>query len=296
MVGLPRFVRHCLLAVQFFTRIPVTGRLADWVGYSPAMLRASAAHLPGIGWLVGGLTALVLGLLLWALPAVPAAPWLAAVWSTVVGVLLTGAFHEDGLADLSDGLGGSHLRERALEIMKDSRIGSFGALALGLVLLVKCASLAVLAQVHPVLAVLGLFAAHVTSRLMPLFTILTLPHVGDAAGSKSKPLADQISGAAVGVGLLWWALGLALVQGVAQGLVPLGVGAVVSVSAEGVWPHAGLWLGGTVGALLAWGWMQRLLARRLQGFTGDGLGAIQQVAETGFYLGMLLVLGPLGLA
>eukprot|EP01041_Mallomonas_annulata_P021844 gene21844-42001_t len=67
-----QFIRHYLLAVQFFTRIPVTGQLADWVGFSPAMLRASAAHFPGVGWIVGGLTAAVLWGLLLVLPAVPA--------------------------------------------------------------------------------------------------------------------------------------------------------------------------------------------------------------------------------
>ena len=67
-----QFARHFLLALQFFTRIPVTGRLADWVGFSPAMLRASAAHFPGVGWIVGGLTAVVLWGLLLLLPAVPA--------------------------------------------------------------------------------------------------------------------------------------------------------------------------------------------------------------------------------
>ena len=65
-------LRHYLLAVQFFTRIPVTGRLADWVGYSPAMLRASAAHFPGIGWLVGTPVALCCAGLCWALAAQPA--------------------------------------------------------------------------------------------------------------------------------------------------------------------------------------------------------------------------------
>jgi len=113
-------VRHFLLALQFFTRVPVTGALATWVGFSPQMLRASAAHLPGIGWLVGGVAAAVfvgvgMGL------AGTAGALVAAVLSTVATVMLTGAFHEDGLADVADGLGGSANRDRALEIMKDSR-------------------------------------------------------------------------------------------------------------------------------------------------------------------------------
>lgn len=281
MVSLPRFVRHYLLALQFFTRIPVTGRLADWVGYSPAMLRASAAHLPGIGWLVGGLTSALLAALLWALPMQPAAPWLAAVLCTVFGVMLTGAFHEDGLADLADGLGGSYQRERALEIMKDSRIGSFGAIALVLVLLAKCASLALLAQVDALLAVAGLFAAQVISRQMPLVIILTLPHVGNEGGSKSKPLADQISRSAFLTGVLWCVLALVLLYGVTRSMA---------------WGQVGIGLAGCTGAVLACAWMRRLLARRLQGFTGDGLGATQQISEIGFYVGLLLAAGALGVA
>ena len=76
------FLRHFLLALQFFTRIPVTGRLADWVGFSPAMLRASAAHFPGVGWVVGGLTAAVFAGLMAVLPGQPAAPWVAAGCTT----------------------------------------------------------------------------------------------------------------------------------------------------------------------------------------------------------------------
>ena len=84
------FLRHFLLALQFFTRVPVTGRLADWVGFSPAMLRASAAHFPGVGWVVGLPTAAVFAGVWWWLPAQPAAPWVAAVASTAFSVLLTG--------------------------------------------------------------------------------------------------------------------------------------------------------------------------------------------------------------
>ncbi|MDP1685885.1 adenosylcobinamide-GDP ribazoletransferase [Hydrogenophaga sp.] len=262
-----RFVRHFLLALQFFTRIPVTGRLAEWVGFSPAMLRASAAHFPGVGWIVGAITAAVLWGLLLLLPPVPAAPWVAAIASTVFGVLLTGAFHEDGLADLADGLGGSMDRSRALEIMKDSRIGSYGAIALVLAVLAKVALLALLAQVDAWLAVVALFAAHVTSRTVPLFVIRTLAHVGDTPQSKSKPLAESIGNAGLAAGLLWWALAMALVEW----LLP-----------------AAPWALAVLGALVGLAWMWRLLQRRLQGFTGDGLGATQQVSEVLFYLGLAL--------
>ena len=264
------FLRHFLLALQFFTRVPVTGRLADWVGFSPAMLRASAAHFPGVGWVVGLPTAAVFAGVWWWLPAQPAAAWVAAVASTAFSVLLTGAFHEDGLADLADGLGGSAERERALEIMKDSRIGSYGAIALALALLAKVSLLALIAQSGgAAIAAVALFAGHVTSRLMPLFVIHTLSHVGDTSRSKSKPLADSIGRAGLAVGVIWWALAMGL---------------VVALLPTVHWAQA------VLGALLALWWMWRLLRRRLQGFTGDGLGATQQLSEIGFLLALALSL------
>lgn len=280
-----RFLRHYLLAVQFFTRLPVTGRLAEWVGYSPAMLRASAAHFPGIGWLVGAAAAGVYVLLLALLPPVPFAPLVAAALSTVATVLLTGGFHEDGLADVTDGLGGSSERHRALEIMKDSRVGAFGAMALVLALLCKVALMALLGSAESMapgaegipseapfngwLAAVALFAAHVVSRGLPLLLIRLLPHVGDAAGSKSKPLADQITLASLGVAFLWTFTGLALVS-YALDAITLIVACSFSV--------------------LALLWMARLFTRRLQGFTGDCLGATQQVCEIAFYLGLAIAL------
>ena len=126
------FIREFLLAVQFFTRIPITGALAEWVGFSPAMLRASAAHFPAVGMLVGAVAAAVYAVLLALLPDTGFAPLVAAVLSTVATVLMTGGFHEDGLADVADGLGGSYDRHRALEIMKDSRVGALMAHLLAL--------------------------------------------------------------------------------------------------------------------------------------------------------------------
>ena len=246
-------LRHYLLAVQFFTRIPVTGRLANWVGYSPAMLRASAAHFPGIGWLAALLSAAVYAALHWAMAPNPLAPAVAAVFCTIATVLMTGGFHEDGLAD----------------IMKDSRIGAFGAMALVLALLAKLSLLALLGA-HSVLAALAaLVGAHVLSRFWPLLIVRSLPHVGDTARSKSKPLADQISGQALVAALLWCFPPLVLV-GYAQSALFL------------VAPMA-------LSALCA-AWMAHWFARRLQGFTGDCLGATQQVSEIGFYLGAAIAL------
>jgi adenosylcobinamide-GDP ribazoletransferase len=267
---LTRFVRHFLLAIQFFTRIPVIGKLADWVGYSPAMLRDSAAHFPGVGWLVGGLTAMVFAACLYALPIQAASPWVAAVLSTAFSVLLTGAFHEDGLADTADGLGGGLSRERALEIMKDSRIGTYGSVSLVLVLFGKLSLLVLLYQIDLAWSVAGVFAAHVTSRLTPLFLIRGMAHVGDQPQSKSKPLADSIGNSALLVGVLWW-------------------GAAMVLTAY--WVPTLPWLAGVVGALVGMACMAWRLHQRLQGFTGDGLGATQQLSEIGFYLGLVFAAG-----
>jgi adenosylcobinamide-GDP ribazoletransferase len=265
-------IRNYLLSLQFFTRIPVTGRLADWVGFSPAMLRASAGHLPGVGWLVGGLVAAFTALLLVGLPVGGFSPLVVAVWGTAFGVLLTGAFHEDGLADVFDGLGGSLDRDRALIIMKDSRVGAFGVIALGLALLAKVSLLALLGSVSATLLCSALFLAHVVSRTWPLLLIRLMPHVGDVVSSKSKPLADQISLASLGTALRWFLLALVLV-GYLQWtpyLIAFGVALLLS------------WLA----FLLMWRWFWR----RLQGFTGDCLGATQQVSELAFYLGLALAL------
>lgn len=252
-------VRHFLLALQFFTRIPVTGRLAQWVGYSPDMLRASAAHFPAMGYVVGGVGAGVYAgaLSLWS-------PLVAAALSLIATVLLTGAFHEDGLADVADGLGGSQQRERALEITKDSRIGAFGAIALVLALGLKLALLAALAGQGVAQACVAIVAGHVLSRLMPLTLMRALPYVG-GEGAKSKPLADAVSMASLCVALLWSIPAVALVL--------LAWGTIETIA-----------MGVLAGAVTLWA--ARWFRRRLQGFTGDCLGATQQVNELAIYLAL----------
>ncbi|MES2979331.1 MAG: adenosylcobinamide-GDP ribazoletransferase [Pseudomonadota bacterium] len=280
-----RLLREYLTAVQFFTRIPIIGRLAEWVAYSPELLRASAAHFPGIGWLVGVVAAVIYGGLCMALPDTPFTTLVAAVLSTAATAMLTGGFHEDGLADVADGLGGSPDRERALEIMKDSRVGAFGAMALVLALASKISLLALLGSIGLELSTEGadeaplvlaggagcaaLFVGHVVSRALPLLLIWAMPHVGDHGGSKSKPLAASISAGSLFIALLWTAGALAL--------------ALWWLPAEGLLLACGL-------ATLTLWWMKRWFAQRLQGFTGDCLGATQQVCEIAFYLGLALSL------
>ena len=276
-----QLAREYLLAVQFFTRIPITGRLADWVGFSPELQRASTAHFPGIGVLVGAAAAAVYALLLALLPDATFTPLVAAVLSTVATVLLTGGFHEDGLADVADGLGGSPDRARALDIMKDSRVGAFGVLALVLALLAKVSLLAILGSVDGApdgwaeapfsgwYVCAALLAGHVVSRALPLLLIYWLPHVGDTAASKSKPLAEQITPGRLLFAFIWCFMVLAAVSFALDAM-----NLIVSSSFS----------------VLAMLWMGRLFRRRLQGFTGDCLGAAQQVCEIAFYFGLAISL------
>lgn len=260
-------IRHFLLALQYFTRIPLHGRIAAWVGFSPAMQRASLAYFPVVGWVIGGIAAGSFYLLALALPPLSASPWVAVVLSTVLTVLLTGALHEDGLADLADGLGGMVSRERALEIMKDSRIGSYGTTAVVLALGLKTALVTLLAEFDIALAAWALFAGHVGSRLMPLFVAMLLPNVGADAASKSRPLTQGISATALCVAVFSTALAMLFTQ----------------------WGQPGFFWGWALaGCMLAWLMMWRLFCRRLHGYTGDALGATQQVCELAFYLGLSL--------
>jgi adenosylcobinamide-GDP ribazoletransferase len=163
--------------------------------------------------------------------------------------------------------------------MKDSRVGAFGAIAMALVLLTKVALLALLGSLPSadsyLLLCLAIFAAHVVSRTWPLIIIRLLPHVGDTETSKAKPLADQISLVSLGVAFLWCfsALALVLYAWSAISFVAISVALISS----------------GVAFFVMWRWF----VGRLQGFTGDCLGATQQVCELAFYLGLAVGWSPL---
>ncbi len=248
-------LRLGLLALQFLTRVPVPA----WVGYRDQWLHQCARHFPLVGLFVGALAALVLlgSSALWPGP-------LAVLLSMVATLVLTGAFHEDGLADTFDALGGAVSRDKALLIMKDSRLGTYGTVALLAVLALKAAALIALGAQ----AVAALLLAHSVSRAVPVALIRWLPYAGDAQAAKAKPLVTQVSAGGVVVAMLW-ALAVAAALMAARLLGATAV--LVSL------------LAAALVALL----MARWLRQRLDGFTGDTLGATQQIGELAIYLALV---------
>ena len=268
-------LRLFFVALQFLTRVPVP----RWVGFEPAWLQGCLRHFPLVGACIGAWAAAVLWAALQLWP-----PAVAAVISTLATVWLTGAFHEDGLADTFDALGGAASRERALEIMKDSRIGSYGAVALVLLLLLKVSVLAALAgAVGPLQAGVALVWAHAVSRAAPVWLVARLRYAGDAEHAKAKPLATQITRAGTAVAGVW----VVLISAAAAVLMSaLGT---TSLRAVPLAPLA-VPLALLAVALATWA-CARWLRRRLGGFTGDTLGATQQLAEAAALLAWLATVG-----
>lgn len=284
--------RIALIALQFLTRVPIPAR----IGFHPAWLQASARHFPLVGALVGSIGALVLGgaAQLWPLPVAVGLSMAATVW-------LTGGFHEDGLADTCDGLGGAVSRERALVIMKDSRLGSYGALGLVLVLGLKAVTLHALA-VHALWnALAATVFAHAGSRAATVMLLRALPYAGDAEHAKAKPMAQQLGGwgalvAAGWTGAVAWAVAAVLASAgasapdlPASALTPAAAaaaGAAVRAATSGVMTIAASLAFAVVVATVCARWFRR----RLGGYTGDTLGTTQQFTELAMLLGWLAAL------
>ncbi|WP_428425048.1 adenosylcobinamide-GDP ribazoletransferase [Methylibium sp.] len=264
-------LRLLLLALQFFTRVPVAGRLAAWLGWDPAWLNQSARYFPLVGAFVGGVAALVLGAaaMLWPMPV-------AVGLSMAATILLTGAFHEDGFADTCDGLGGSAERARALEIMKDSRIGAYGAIGIVAMLGLKALALSALPLGW---AAAALCVAHSLSRAVAVSLNRWLPYAGDPAHAKAKPLARQVSVGSWVVACAW----------------PLGLIIAFAWARHGsdnfALPSPQAWAAALAAAGVTGLVCARWFHRRLGGVTGDTLGAAQQLSELAVYLAVLALLG-----
>jgi adenosylcobinamide-GDP ribazoletransferase len=234
------------LALAFFSRIPVPASTP----YSPELLNQSSRYLSLVGLVLGALQALVL------VAASDVLPFPVAVLiALVAGLVLTGAFHEDGLADTADGLGGGLTLERKLEIMKDSRVGTYGLVALLSVFLIKWQSLLALQSqaVWALLLVAGL------SRATAVSLTFVLPYQQLDTVSKTKPIATSLQKRAL---LCIWLFVLPLLV-----FVPLSL--ALSLLAT---------------LTLCFVLLFFYYRSQLQGYTGDLLGAAQQVTELSLYL------------
>jgi adenosylcobinamide-GDP ribazoletransferase len=250
--------RLFFIALQFFTRLPIP----RWVGFEQAWLHHASRYFPLVGVVVASVAAAVYlaAGAIWPLPV-------AALLSTAAGIYLTGAFHEDGFADTCDGFGGGLTPDRVMEIMKDSRIGTYGAVGAGLLLALKVTLLAMLA---PAAAVAALFIAHPLSRLAASSLIWKLDYA--RAEGKAKPLAQEMSGAEFAIGAACAAI--PLIAAGALGYFP--------------WPQLGLCV---AAAAVVAVWLGAKFVKRIGGYTGDCLGAVQQVSEVTIYLCLLASLG-----
>ncbi|MBM3549948.1 MAG: adenosylcobinamide-GDP ribazoletransferase [Alphaproteobacteria bacterium] len=234
-------------SLAFLTRLPI--RLDQ-----PLPLAEAVRGFPLAGTLIGAIAAIVLTLAHWVgIPALPAA-----LLAVGAAIMATGALHEDGLADSADGLFSGASRERVLEIMRDSRIGTFGALALILSVGLRASALSVLVE-----GAAALIAVHALSRawLPWLMRNGSLARSDGLAASAGRPEGDDVL----------WAAGF----GVVIAMIGIGIGPALLAAAVSVACALG------VAALARW---------RLGGYTGDTLGAAQQAAEIGALLALTTLL------
>jgi adenosylcobinamide-GDP ribazoletransferase len=260
-------VRIFFTAFMFLTRLPVP-RFTD---HSPEYLERSVVYFPVVGWIVGaisGLTFLVFNKYI--------SEDIALAASIIAGILTTGAFHEDGFADVCDAFGGGWTKEKILLIMKDSRLGTYGVIGLISILASKYLLLQELPKftpdaAHPSINIfynyryflLVLIAAHAISRLMPVIIMQFYDYVTDPEGSKSKPVATRKPGMMLAVPVIATVIPfLFLSWHFALAIIP------VPFIAFNLANYFKKWIGG---------------------YTGDCLGAIQQVSELTFYLSAIIV-------
>ena len=249
--------RELLNALRFMTIVPVPSSDA---AIAPDWLSRCVKYFPVVGIGIGLVSAVVLLLAdrIWG-------PVVASLLAVAASIIVTGALHEDGLADTADGLGGGSSVEKRLAIMKDSRIGTYGTLALAFSLSLRVTALA---EMPAWTAAAALISAHAAARITPVFVMNALPYAGDTAAMKVSYNEASVSAHDRGFALLV----------VLCALLPLALVSIPSVV-------SGLLLGAALAAAVAL-WARK----RINGYTGDVLGAIEQVFEIGFLLGVAAVI------
>ena len=242
---------NLLAAFIFFTRLPFW-RLKE---VPSECFKHVVPYWPWVGWLTGGLMAMVLGLGSQVMPVSLA--WILAI---VTRLLVTGALHEDGLADFFDGFGGGTTRERTLTIMKDSHIGTYGVIGLIVyfLLMLELRHLPV-----PVLCTL-VVCGDCWGKLCASQLINFLPYARKEEDSKAKVIYNRMSGKE-------------LFFCIAGGVLPL------------LLLPSYLWVA-LVAPCLVLAFLIRMMKRRLQGYTGDCCGATFLMCEMAFYLSALILM------
>jgi adenosylcobinamide-GDP ribazoletransferase len=191
--------------------------------------------------------------------------------SLIVMVLLTGAFHEDGLADFCDGMGGGYSKEQTLSIMKDSQIGTYGAIALVLLFIAK---VVLISEMDVGFIPVTIISAHALSRLNPVLMIFTSTYVQDAKKSKSKPIGKKSSFGVLVFAVLFALSPLVLLYLVGIPLLILGPILLM------------------VQLLILVGFRSYVI-RKIGGYSGDVLGALQQISEIAYYVTFLGVMASI---
>jgi len=244
-------LRIFLTAVQFYTRIPVPG----WVGYSKVNLNRATAYFPLVGIIVGAFG----GVVFWGADKIlPGA--VSVLLAMIATILLTGAFHEDAISDFCDGFGGGYSKEQILSIMKDSRIGTYGAIGLVMVLLSR---FILLSSIDAVDFLKVFIAGNALSRLNAVGLIFSSQYVRSDESSKSKPVGERHNAMTFLLALVF-------------GLLPLFFIPMKAVL---------LIVPTLFVTLIVFRWY---VGKMLGGYTGDVLGALQQISELVFYLCFLM--------
>jgi adenosylcobinamide-GDP ribazoletransferase len=254
-------LRIFFTALMFYTRIPCPPS----TDHSPEYINKATRYFPFIGWIVGGVS-----FVFYTLFSLLFEVEIAVVFSLVAGILCTGAFHEDGFADVFDGFGGGWTKTKILDIMKDSRIGAYGGLAIGILMVLKILVLSKLLlkiDSNDYLTVSLIFVSyHALARLTAITIVFTSEYAREDETSKAKPIATghtfvEIAGAYV------------------FGLIPVGILSFMNP----------LLLIVSIPLILLYWYSNRYFKKWLGGYTGDCLGAVEQFAEIFVLLSFLAI-------